>query len=584
MLKKIIINFSLFKTDFKVVDKRFKEFLDIDLKLSHNQYTASNNLEKTIWRIMILRKLLLNTIEIPIFSNGSILEIEELSKGKYRVELLLPYVKFISENLYNQTLSTSFKILSLLNKKSITKYEIFDFIELNYMNLYKNISGSGKSTMPVLSIAYKKNIPFMHLGSGIYNLGFGKNTKTVNRSQTQYDSSIGSKISNHKVFTSNILRMAGLPSPEHRTSKTKEEAYLIAKQIGFPIVIKPVDQNAGIGVSLDLASKEEIENAFSIAYNLSKNKEVIIEKQIEGVCHRIFIVNGKMMYAVKRMPKLVVGNGKNNIKQLVEKTNKKEFLDLPPWKRDKSFLLDDLALESIKKQGYSLESIPKNNQLIPLRRIESTNWGGYNVNTTESMHPENIEIALKATNILNLHVAGVDIISSDISKPWHENGAIINEVNTSPEYGRTEPSLSTITKYLDEFISEPSRIPITVILGGDDALEKGRLEQEKQIANKTACFLTTNSLTLCDNLKQMNFNFNLLYLRIQALLMYKEVESLVVIIQNDEFLENVVPFDYIDKLIVSSKNLYKFRETSKQLSNTEFEDLYSFILSIQKYR
>ena len=33
------------------------------------------------------------------------------------------------------------------------------------------------------------------------------------------------------------------------------------------------------------------------------------------------------------------------------------------------------------------------------------------------------------------HVAGVDIISEDASKPWYENNTVICEVNSQPQFG-----------------------------------------------------------------------------------------------------------------------------------------------------
>jgi cyanophycin synthetase len=57
------------------------------------------------------------------------------------------------------------------------------------------------------------------------------------------------------------------------------------------------------------------------------------------------------------------------------------------------------------------------------------------MNASLSLHPVNLAAALAAAEAFRLEVAGVDMISTDISVPWTENGAAINEVNGGPLLG-----------------------------------------------------------------------------------------------------------------------------------------------------
>jgi hypothetical protein len=100
----------------------------------------------------------------------------------------------------------------------------------------------------------------------------------------------------------------------------------------------------------------------------------------------------------------------------------------PPWMRSEIRRLDDLAFKAISLAGFSPSSIPEPGVLVPLRRIESTAWGGVDEEVTQIIHKDNLFAALYASKLLGLNVAGIDIISPDISEPWHKNGAIINEV------------------------------------------------------------------------------------------------------------------------------------------------------------
>lgn len=207
----------------------------------------------------------------------------------------------------------------------------------------------GKSTIHILKEAFKKDIPFFHLGEGVYQLGLGSKSIKIDRSTTNIDSAIGSKLSQNKQSTANLLRLAGLPAPIHGITNSKEEALQIARQINFPLVVKPVDLDRGEGVSVNILNENELLKAFDLAYNLSKKKQVIVEKQVSGVCHRLFIVDDKLLYAVKRLPICVIANGYNTIEELIEKTNKKEALKIP-WDSTKLFYpIDELIFKRDRK-------------------------------------------------------------------------------------------------------------------------------------------------------------------------------------------------------------------------------------------
>jgi cyanophycin synthetase len=60
----------------------------------------------------------------------------------------------------------------------------------------------------------------------------------------------------------------------------------------------------------------------------------------------------------------------------------------------------------------------------------STWWKS--IDLTDSIHPSIKEIAVLATKIVWLQVAGVDILTTDISKPLSETGWVIIEINATP--------------------------------------------------------------------------------------------------------------------------------------------------------
>lgn len=87
----------------------------------------------------------------------------------------------------------------------------------------------------------------------------------MNRSSTNGDSAIGSMLSHKKITASQLTRDAGLPSPEHKLSRSVDDAIQASQLFGWPIVVKPADSDRGEGVTVDIANIEMLKNAFEKA-------------------------------------------------------------------------------------------------------------------------------------------------------------------------------------------------------------------------------------------------------------------------------------------------------------------------------
>ena len=124
---------------------------------------------------------------------------------------------------------------------------------------------SGKSTLPVLRAAHRKSIPFTHLGGGVFQLGWGSKAQRMDRSVTGRDSAIGARLCTDKALTAILLRKAGLPAPVHKVVANLQAALKAAHQIGWPVVVKPVDRERGEGVVVDVGDDDQLRAAFESA-------------------------------------------------------------------------------------------------------------------------------------------------------------------------------------------------------------------------------------------------------------------------------------------------------------------------------
>src|SRR6185369_16542401 len=93
----------------------------------------------------------------------------------------------------------------------------------------------------------------------------------------------------------------------------------VIRDMGYPIVIKPVNGNHGRGVTTNILSKEKAYEAFEVAHELSD--KVIVEKFVRGIDYRFLVVNYKLVAVAKRTPAMVMGDDKSTIKELIDDTN-----------------------------------------------------------------------------------------------------------------------------------------------------------------------------------------------------------------------------------------------------------------------
>jgi cyanophycin synthetase len=468
---------------------------------------------------------------LPVFDLPRLVSIElrDEEQQRYQAAVEVQAIGAVPGVVYQLVINSSLDLCRWMSENPISgpnRNKLYTTVQQKVIDPLLELVPSGKSTIPVLRTAHALGIPFIHLGLGIYQLGWGSRSRRMDRSVTDQDTAIGSKLAHDKFASAHFLRMAALPAPDHDKVGSEKAALGAAVRLGYPVVIKPADRDQGIGVTVDVFDEDALKIAFHYAQKLSAKRQVIVERQVPGVCHRLFIADGKLLYAVKRLPLSIYGDGKQTVKELVDAEVAAQN-SLPPWKRSEIRPLDDLAETAIARAGFRLESVPEAGMPVPLRRIESTESGGVDEDVTNTIHPENCRIAIEAARLFGLHVAGIDIISTDISKPWFENGAIINEVNFAPLFGGGEISLHHIPLFFKDFIDGNGKIPVEIHETGQ---QLQAIERQRQLVdNGIACYLTNGVETIAPDGRVIHLKSLGLTARIRALLLNPDVDVIIAV-------------------------------------------------------
>lgn len=494
------------------------------------------------WRFLLYWRAMLQAAAIPAFDPGHPVQVQAdaAAPGRWQVAVALPELGEVPAQQYAAIALDAMRWLLWCVDRPLAEEQrqrLYAALGRQVLQPLRRYAANGKSTLPVLRAAHRLDIPFLHLGGSAYQLGWGARARRMERSSTDRDAAMAARLSQDKLQTAALLRMAGLPAPEHAQAVDAQTAQGIALRFGGAVVVKPVDGDRGEGVAVGLRDGAAVSAAFEEARKRSPSRRVLVEREVAGVCHRLFISGGQLLYAVKRLPKSVIGDGARTVAGLIAQARSDEAA-LPPWQRSEPYPDDALAIATMAAGNWTLDAVPPAGVPVPLRPIESTAWGGFDVDVSKIVHPDNLDIALRAAALLGLENAGVDIISTDIARPWYENGAILNEVNFAPLLGGGEISRRHLPRFFERFIDGDGRIPVSVVVGGDEAWELARRRQQQWRQQGVSCFATSHDRSLMPAGDELRVPVGGLRARCRALLLNRAVEAIVLVVQTDECLRH----------------------------------------------
>lgn len=381
--------------------------------------------------------------------------------------------------------------------------------------LYAN-TALGPSTETIIKEAEARKIPWMWLSArAMLQLGYGARQKRIQATLSNNTSILAVELACDKEGTKNILGNAGVPVPQGTVIEYLDELeQAIADVGGFPIVLKPLDGNHGRGITININGNTEAEIAYDLASKASKTRSVIVEQYYQGNDHRVLVINEKVVAVAERVPAHVVGDGKSTIRELIEITNQ------DPRRGDghdnvlTKIVVDKTSQTVLEKQGYSLDSVLPQETTAYLRATANLSTGGVAIDRTDEIHLENVWLAQRVAKIIGLDIAGIDIVTSDISKPLRETKGVIVEVNAAPGFRMHASPSHGLPRNVGASVLEmlfpeqaPSRIPIVAITGTNGKTTTTRLTAHiYRQTNKVVGFTATDGIYIQEYLVEQGDN------------------------------------------------------------------------------
>jgi cyanophycin synthetase len=289
----------------------------------------------------------------------------------------------------------------------------------------------GPSTGSIVNAAIARGIPFRRLTEGsLVQLGWGSKQRRIQAAEIDATSAIAESIAQDKELTKKLLHAAGVPVPLGRPVTSAEDAWAAAQEIGLPVVIKPRDGNQGKGISVNIATQEGVMTAYKTA--VSFRDDVLVERYLPGSDFRLLVVGNKLVAAARRDPPLVIGNGKNTVRELVEQVNADPRRGEGHATSLTKIRLDDIARNRLKEQGLDENSVPAKGTRVILRNNANLSTGGTATDVTDDVHPEVAARAVAAAQMVGLDICGVDVVCESVLHPLEEQGGGVVEVNAAP--------------------------------------------------------------------------------------------------------------------------------------------------------
>lgn len=249
----------------------------------------------------------------------------------------------------------------------------------------------------------------------------------------------GDKVSNdavkfcfNKSKTKKQLEYNGIKTPEGKIFNIYKDERMInyAKKIGFPVVLKPVDGSMGRGVFVNIKDVSSLKADINQFRKNFKYKNCIIEKYYPGKDYRFYVVDNKVISVIYRIPANVTGDGKKNIKELINQKNERRKYN--PYLANKPIKVDYEIKNILAEKHLTLKSVPRLNENIILRETGNLSLGGDSIDCTKEISNEVKALAVGALkSIKDIPHAGVDIIID----PSDNTKGVVLEINGTAEIG-----------------------------------------------------------------------------------------------------------------------------------------------------
>ncbi len=273
---------------------------------------------------------------------------------------------------------------------------------------------------------------------GLFQLSSGGRTIRCRESLSELTSAVALSICDDKAMTRRIVQAAGVIVPDEIEASDRAAVEAMLERHGS-LVVKPARGEQGRGVAVDLDTMESVDRAIQIAR--SHSDQVLVESFHKGDDLRLIVIGYKLIAAAVRRPAEVVGNGRDTVRQLIERQSRRRSAATGGESR---IPMDAETERCVAKAGYVMDDVPGEGIAFPVRKAANLHTGGTIHDVTDRVHPRLVEAAVRVARAIEIPVVGVDFIVKSPCEPDY----VFIEANERPGLANHEPQ-PTAERFID---------------------------------------------------------------------------------------------------------------------------------------
>jgi cyanophycin synthetase len=236
-------------------------------------------------------------------------------------------------------------------------------------------------------------------------------------------------VADDKTRVHELLRAAGLSTPDHVEFGLDDLRAAVSFLAGHDgaCVVKPTTGEGGYGVTCGVRSQDQLIRAAIRASRLSPR--IAIEHEVDGDFYRFLVFDGEILSIVRRHPPSVIGDGRSSIEELIFAENRARAAArtaLP------GIRVDFDCVAKLDASGLSLSSVIPDGLVVTVKSVVSQNAPRENEIVREDVAADLRTEIVKAADVLDLRLAGIDVMTTTLMAPLGVSGGAILEVNGAP--------------------------------------------------------------------------------------------------------------------------------------------------------
>lgn len=219
-----------------------------------------------------------------------------------------------------------------------------------------------------------------------------------------------------------------------------------------PLVVKPNDSSSSKGLTLNITTSHQLQNALNVARAVKKSN-ILVQQQVSGDELRFIVVKGEIIAAFLRQTPRVIGDGKSSVADLIKRENKQREQLVFPY-----ISYPQLTAAIIDPAFFGDERVLAEGEVLELSRATMIREGCSVYEVLNQVHPSYLQEIKRLVKDFKTPFFVADFLIADFTSEARYNNYWFLEFNASPAlklfYGSRDGEMFNVVPLVADLIEE----------------------------------------------------------------------------------------------------------------------------------